>query len=172
MRHLLYFIISSCILFVSCSQTNTRDTIIFKTQSSEIEDSIRVMNILLSSYQEVNYYMDDANNLFIGTKEVGKINSSTLDQFKKSSKYTKTDIRIFALILFFKNNDINSCFRHRDLDIIVFDYKPTRDDRFEDVRYIIFDDGQIDINSNRFRNSQKILDKKNKLILIAPIDKR
>lgn len=171
MRHLLYLIIALSILFVCCKKTDNRDTISFKDRLSDIEDSIKVMNNLLSPYQEVNYYIDDANILSFGTKEVGKIDSSSLNQFKNApSKYTNTDIRIFTIILFLKSNDINSCFRHRTLDNIVYDYKPTKDDRFEDVRYIIMDDGQID--SNRFRNSHKILDKKNKLILIAPIERK
>jgi hypothetical protein len=171
MRHFIYPIIVLSILFVCCKYTNTRDTISFKDRLSDIEDSIKVMNNLLNPYQEVNYYIDDENILSFGTKEVGKIDSSSLDHLKKDpSKYTNKDIRIFAIILFLKRNDINSCFRHRTLDKIVYDYKPTKDDRFEDVRYIIFDDGQID--SNGFRNSHKILDKKNNLILIAPIERR
>lgn len=172
MRHFKYLIIVLSILFVCCKFTNTRDTIGFKDPLSDIEDSIKVMNNLLSPYQEVNYYIDDGNILSFGTKEIGKIDTSSLEQFKKDSlKYTNTDIRIFAIILFLKGNDINSCFRHRTLDKIVYDYKPTDDwDEFEDIRYIILDDGQID--SNGFRNSHKILDKKNKLILIAPIERK
>jgi hypothetical protein len=156
-----------------CSNTKERDTISFKVSLKAMEDTLKVMNFLLSSYNEVNYYFDEANVLLIGTNEVGKIDSLFLAQIKlKPSKYSNTDLRIFSIILFLKSNEINSCFRHRNLGVIVYNYKPTKDDKFEDVRYIILNDGQLDTNSNMFRNSQYIIDKKDNLILIAPIDKR
>lgn len=173
MRYLLQLLFLLCICVAGCGNTNKRDTISFKVPLSVMADSIKMMNSLLSTYNEVNYYIDDANVLLIGTKEIGKIDSSFLAHLKlDTSNYTKTDLRIFSIILFLKSNEINSCFRHRDLGVIVYDYRPTKDDRFEDVRYVVLDDGQLDINSSRFKNSQHILDKKDNLLLIAPIDKR
>ena len=138
-----------------------------------MEDSLKVMNSLLSSYSDFNYQIDESNVLLIGTNKVGKIDSSFLSQIKLNPlKYSNSDRRIFSIILFLKSNEINSCFRYLDLGVIVYDYKPTKEDLFEDIRYIIFNDGHIDTNSNRFKNSHKILDTKDKLLLIAPIDKR
>lgn len=170
MRYLLLFVL--CICISGCSNTNERNTISFKVSLSTIADSIKVMNSLLSAYNEVNYYIDDANMLLIGTKEIGKVDSVFLSTLKLNPlNYSNTDIRIFSIILFLKNNEINSCFRHRDLGVIVYDYKPTKDDRFEDVRYIVIDDGQLDTNSSRFKNSQYVLDRKDNLLLIAPVEK-
>lgn len=166
-------IITVFICIVGCSDINKRDKISFKAPLSEIEDSIKVMNTLLNSYREVSYYIDDANILLIGTNEVGKIDSSFLAQIRLNpSNYTNMDVRIFTIILFLKNNEINSCFKHRELGVIVYDYKPTKEDSFEDVRYIVLNDGRLDINSSVFKNSQYILDKKGKLFLIAPIDRK
>src|SRR5690606_19729709 len=108
--------------------------------------------------------------LLIGTKEVGVVDSVFLSKLKLNPlNYSNTDIRFFSIILFLKYNEINSCFRHRDLGVIVYDYKPTKDDRFEDVRYIVLDDGQLDPSSSRFKNSQYVLDRKDNLLLIAPV---
>ena len=165
-------IIILCICITGCSNTSKRDKISFKVPLSEIEDSIKVMNSLLNSNREVNYYIDDANILIIGTTEVGKIDSLFLAQLRLNpSNYTNTDIRIFSIILFLKSNEINSCFRHRELGVIVYDYQPTKEDRFEDIRYIVLNDGKLDINSSRFKNSQYIVDEKGNLLLIAPIDR-
>lgn len=173
MRHLFQLLLALCICVAGCRNINERDTILFKASLSEVTDSIKVMNSLLSSYKEFNYYVDDANKLLIGTKEVGKIDSVFLSKLKlKQSNYTNTDIRIFAIILFLKSNEIKSCYRDRDLGVIVYDYKPTDDwDEFEDIRYIVLDDGQLDINSSQFKNSYKVLDKDNNLLLIAPVEK-
>lgn len=170
MRYLFQLLFVLCICITGCS--NERDTISFKVSLSTIADSIKVMNSLLSPYNEVNYYIDDANMLLIGTKEVGKVDSVFLSKLKLNPlNYTNTDIRFFSIILFLKYNEINSCFRHRDLGVIVYDYKPTKDDRFEDVRYIVLDDGQLDTNSSRFKNSQYVLDRKDNLLLIAPVER-
>jgi hypothetical protein len=172
MRYLFQLLFVLCICITGCSNTNERDTISFKVPLSTIADSIKVMNSLLSSYNEVNYYIDDANVLLIGTKEVGKVDSVFLSKLKLNPlNYTNTDIRIFSIILFLKYNEINSCFRRRDLGVIVYDYKPTKDDKFEDVRYIVLDDGLLDANSSRFKNSQYVLDRKDNLLLIAPVEK-
>jgi hypothetical protein len=172
MRYLFQLLFVLSIYFTGCSDINEKDTISFKVSLSTIADSIKMMNSLLSSYKEVNYYIDDANILIIGTKEVGRVDSEFLSKLKLNPlNYTDTDIRFFSIILFLKENEINSCFRHRDLGVIVYNYKPTKDDEFEDVRYIVLDDGQLDTNSIRFRNSQHVLDRKDKLLLIAPIEK-
>lgn len=172
MKYLFKTILILCICTVGCNNINNRDKISFKVPSSEIKDSLKVINSLLSSYSEINYYIDDANILTIGTNKIGKIDSLFLSQLKSSpSNFKNTDSRILSIILFLKNNGINSCFRHRDLGIIVYDYKPTKEDRFEDVRYIVLNDSQLDINSIRLKNSQFILDKKDSLLLIKPIDK-
>jgi len=173
MRYFVQIILAIFICAVAgCSKTKERDIISFKVPLKEMEDTIEVMNFLLSSYNEVNYYIDEADVLQIGTNEVGKIDSLFLAKTKLNpSKYSNTDLRIFSIILFLKYNEINSCFRHRDLGVIVYDYKPTKDDRFEDVRYIVLDDGQLDTNSSRFKNSQYVLDRKDNLLLIAPVEK-
>jgi hypothetical protein len=172
MRYLFQLLFVLCICVIACSDLKERDTISFKVPISTIADSIIVMNSLLNSYNEVNYYIDDDNMLLIGTKEVGRVDSVFLSKLKLNPlNYTNTDIRFFSIILYLKNNEINSCFRHRDLGVIVYDYKPTKDDKFEDVRYIILDDGQLDTNSSKFKNSQYVLDRKNNLILIAPFEK-
>lgn len=172
MKYLLQLLLALCIYLTGCNDANEKNTISFKVSNSLIADSIKVMNSLLSSYNEVNYYIDDANILIIGTKEVGRVDSEFVSKLRLNPlNYTNTDIRFFSIILFLKENEINSCFRHRDLGVIVYDYKPTKDDEFEDVRYIILDDGQLDTNSYGFKNSQHVLDRKDNLILIAPIEK-
>ncbi len=169
MKYFFNAIFILCICTVGC---NNRNKISFKVPSSDIKDSIKVMNSLLGSFSEINYYIDDANILSIGTKKIGKIDSLFLSQLKSSpSNFNDTDIQTFSIILFLKSNGINSCFRHRDLGIIVYDYKPTKEDRFEDIRYVILNDGRVNINSNFFRNSYFILDKKDSLLLIEPKDK-
>ncbi len=161
------------LFFVSCSNTNNRNTITFKVPIAVMGDSIKVMNSLVNPYAEFNYYIDDVNVLYLSNHMIGKIDSSFLAQIKlKPSNYSKNDVRIFSLILFLKNNEINSCFKLTELGVLVYDYKPTKEDRFEDIRYILLENDHIDINSMRFRNSYITLDKKNGLILIAPIDKR
>ena len=173
MRRLFKSLFILCFFITGCSNINERNTLSFKVSSSTIADSIKEMNSLLSSYNEVNYYIDDANVLFIGTKEVGKVDSAFISNLKSNPlNFTNTDIRIFSIIQFLKYNEINSCFRHRDLGVIVYDYKPPKDDSFEDVRYIVLDDGQLDTNSSRFSNSQYILDRKDSLLLIAPLEKK
>jgi len=171
MRYLFQILI---VLFIiaGCINKNERNTISFSASLSTIADSIKVMNTFLSSYNEVNYYIDDANTLLIGTKKIGKIDSIFLSKLKLNRQnYTNTDIQFFAIILFLKNNDINSCFKHRTLGVIVYDYKPTKDDRFEDVRYIVLDDEQFDTNSIGFKKFYYVLDRKDDLVLIAPIEK-
>jgi len=173
MRYLFQLIFVLCVCITGCSNTNERDTISFKVSLSTIADSIKVMNSLLSSYNEVSYYIDDANMLLIGTKEVGKVDSVFLSKLKLNPlNYTNTDIRIFSILLFLKHNEISSCYRDRDLGVIVYDYKSIEDwDEFDDIRNIVLDDGQINMNSSRFKNSQKVLDRKDNLILIAPVEK-
>jgi hypothetical protein len=166
MKYFFQAILFFCICIIGCRNVSDRDKIVFKVPLSEIEDSIRVMNSLLNSYNEVNYYIDDENNLFVGTNGIGKIDSIILHQIKSNPlNFTNTDIRIFSIILFLKNNRINSCFRHRDIKAIVYDYNPTKKDRFEDVRYIVLNENQLYINSNEFH----ILDKKDNLLLITPV---
>ncbi|MFZ7131342.1 MAG: hypothetical protein ACOWWR_03185 [Eubacteriales bacterium] len=156
------------IIITSCNSSNKRNVISFKVPAEQIADTIKVMNSIIGDLAEVNYYIDGNNILLFGTEEVGKLDSTFIIKAKKdTSKYSQTDIRLFNIILFLKQNEINSCFRHRDFGAIVYDYRPTKDDRFDDVRYIILQ-GDVDINSARFLNSQVVLDKKSNLFLIAP----
>ena len=167
----IIFIVCFCISFYSC--THNRDKISFNAPVRVLEDSIKVMNSILSPYSEFNYYLDDRNVLYMATQKVGKIDSSFLAQTNSTtSKYTANDKRFFSIISFLKANEINSCYRERQLGVIVYDFKATKDDDFTDIRLVIIDDNQIDTKSVWFKKLYNILDKKEDLLLIAPIDYR
>jgi hypothetical protein len=160
-------------LSITCQCTNDRNKISFNVPIVAMEDSIKVMNSILSSYSEFNYYLDDANVLYLGTNKVAKIDSNFLGQANSlHSKYTGNDKRFFSIILFLKANSINSCYRDKQLGVIVYDFKPTKDDRFEDIRLVIINDNQIDTKSMWFKKLYNILDDKEDLLLISPIDYR
>lgn len=161
-------IVISCLFVISCNISNKRNIISFKVPFEQVADSIKVVNNIFLHKSLINYYIYDDNTLLFGTKEIGVLDSMLINKAKQdTSIYSQMDIRLFNIILFLKKNGINSCFEHRDFGSIVYCYKSTEENIFDDTRYILLKN-DIDSNSFNFFKSQKIIDQKGELFLVAP----
>jgi len=171
MRYLIVIILASVVLFSNCEPSKERNKISFKSPINQISDTITFLNGYLSNYGEVNYYLDEYNLLRIDNNEIGILDTAFLNLKNLEVKgFTKTDQQIFQTILLLNRNGINSCFRHRNLGFIVYDYKPTIENEFTDIRYIVCSKSSLEEFSDRIEGYAYVLDYQEDLYLIGLID--
>ncbi len=168
MRYFNIIILATLVLLGSCEPSKERNKISFKCSTKQINDTITFLNGYLSNYSEVNYYLDENNLLRIDNVEIGILDSTFLKfENLKAKGYTKTDQQIFQTILYLRRNGINSCFRHRDLDFLVYDYKPTSENEFADIRYIVCSELYMDEILDIIEGYAYVLDHQADLYLIG-----
>jgi hypothetical protein len=114
-----------------------------------------------------NYYFH-GNNLYINSSRVGNVDSIILDTVKAFSRFSNSEkIKFMALTKYLVQNQITSGYLEQSLNIWLFEYRELPNGDFHDTRQIAairFQDSII------LKSQSKILDRKNKLFLIAPKD--
>lgn len=131
--------IALCAFLISCTGSVERNSISFESPFAEISDAIQYINLVSAHLDEVNYYIDDGNVLRSNNKIVGVLNDSFLSPNNLiTNEISETDEKLFRAILLLKKNGIDAFFRHRVLAMLVYDYKPTEDNEFEDIRYLVY----------------------------------
>lgn len=168
------------IIFLGCISCNQeiplRNKIIFQDSVMLVADSIAKMEKLLYKLPEnerVNYFMDNKGNLFINNKKLGTlkgaINNSRIRSDESFKNFTSQEIdEFFNLMVYLLRNHIDGAVMELSVGKFVYGYRQTKENKFNDVREIIFMQDEADINSAEFYKTYQLLDKKNSLVLVAP----
>jgi hypothetical protein len=162
------------LMFFSCYKNPVeRNTIVFKDKNQEVEDSIVKLTELLKKFPKsntvfnTNYYFEE-NKFFINNSYVGDYHNLNLDTIKSFSKYNSSERTQFINITKFLNeNYLSSGYLDDYLDQWSFVYRYIPDGDFHDTRDLIFFKVS---DSVQLKSHYKILDHKNNIFLLAPID--
>ena len=159
----------------ACQRTNpARNKITFKDSVGNVQDSIAalypLMKKLASASSRMNFFTDD-DYFYINSQKVAK--QSLLSEPKKLAKtpffatLSLSEVKKFAsLQAYVRSNNIRS-FGIASGDRYLFHYLDAN--HYDDSRHIMLVTGSEDTTNSIFERYQ-ILDRKEDLILIAPVD--
>jgi len=167
----------TCILLslTFCSRRNPeRNLIEFNDSVPAVEDSVRRIQALLYKADITNYFITHDGDLAVNSKVIGKINSIREDKrlftLKIFQTYSEQEaIEFINLVLFLKDNFIESAFKHSSFDRYLFIYRQIASNEYNDFRALMIIKNKSDTINRKFASFQ-ILDKKQNLVLLAPDD--
>lgn len=157
------------------------DTLIFKDSTQQVEDSLLVLMQLASIIPGGcnKFYVGgdgySLNNLFVNEIKIKNIDSirdyNELKNYDVFKNHSANEIkRMIKLLHYLSDNYIDGLGRIHHLNKFIFDYHPLLHGRYEDSRSIFYLDDEELIKRNDFLSYYQILDRKGKLILVAPAD--
>jgi hypothetical protein len=136
----------------------------------QVESSITKMQGLFSTIPESRtgfnkgYFFQKENISFNGI-DCGNINSVKIDTVKAIVNFKKEEKKEFIkLCKYLKSQQITSCYFDGSLGFWMFEYRETDDGDFNDARNIILYQAK---DSLAIKKHFKILDRKNRLLLVA-----
>jgi hypothetical protein len=163
----------------SCSsQSEVRNTISFKDSVTTVQDSIKLMTSYLDRIKDAdvkNLFFDHDDYLYINNVKIARMSIGDridfLDSVQHVTGLSKSDsYKLVSLALFLKDNNISACFKHHFFGEYFYEYRPTLENDYEDIRYIlIYDESLKDLKGSDVISYQ-LLDRKQDLLLIAPAD--
>ena len=166
---------SSC--YRSAEERRMRNIIAFNDSVPVVEDSIRAMESLLQRLPDaepINYWIMDGN-FALNSKAIGKFdqlrNNQRIDTIAAFNSFSREEVeKLLSLAAFLNDNYITSAYSHLQVGRFVFSYKYMAGDGYDEVRNIMIINNGMDTSSTNFTVSQKILDRKAGLVLMAPND--
>lgn len=168
------------LLLASCTgQDNVeRNKIVFNDPIPVVEDSIKAIQKLLEKLPEAkvtNYYITNSGKLAVNSEIIGEFKelktNQQLDTVKVFQNFTKKEIQeLLNLVSFLKKNFIESTYKDIRMNEYIFSYRRTEANEFNDNRDIMLVENKSDTLNGSFVSYKRILDRKGKLILVAPKD--
>lgn len=173
---LTFFSIALC---SACRQSSTRDKLIFIDSANEVQNSIIRLNLLMEKIitsDGINYFFDDSSYFYLNSKKLIVLkdtkNYSSLYSDSVFTNLDSAEIDVFIHdALFLKKNFINSVHKDQYFNVYFYSYKMTDENTFDDVRDIMIMDSSQKLPASDVEYHQ-LLDKKDRLLLVRPIDKR
>lgn len=179
-RFILFVIICIGLSLASCtSQKNEeRNMIVFNDPVPVVEDSIRAMQKLLDKLPDadvINYYITNSGKLAVNSETIGKFErlktNQKMDTIRSFQNFSREESQEFLnLVLFLKKNFIESAYKDLKLNMYLFDYRGMESVEYNSLRELMLVDNKSDTLNGDFISYKRILDRKGKLILVAPKD--
>lgn len=161
----------------SCSQVPDplRNKIEFNAETYQVADSLLRMEELLrklSPSQVLSSSTDIDGYLFVNGKKMGLLEFATKDSLTRNDPVFKNLLEedyseFISLSIFLLKNNIGYSMRDNLSGVFVHGYRETSENSYNDVREIIVN---VDVTSVNFLKRYQILDQKENLVLVAPID--
>lgn len=173
MKHkVISLIFAASTLCVGCYKNAIeRSTIVFKDSVQNVQDSLLVMQKLLSAMPKsqtplnTNYYYQE-NDLYINNLNVGNPDSVLLDTVQGFVNFSDQQKKQFVLLSkYLMRNYITSGYLDDSGNLWFFEYRPLENGDFHDTREIVVLKGK---DSVLIKNRSKILDRKRMVFLLAP----
>lgn len=165
------------IVVVSCGQIQDplRNKIVLIDEINQVSDSILNIQLLLDKLPKdpiIGSFIDREGHLYVNTKKVGLLKEALNDPSIRSDSvfenFSNDDFtRFISITVFLLQNHIYGSRKDNLSGMFVHEYRRTEENVYTDIRDIMVN---IDTTSSRFMNQYQILDKKENLVLVAPLD--
>ena len=176
---LFSFLVVRYLSFQKPSNPPERNKIVLFISTSELEDSLKVFEPLMSKipandFGNIRYEIRDSNNLKIINTEIDikrTLNNpnNNINVLKDLSKHDLN--RFLNLIVYFNNNHLSFCKYLKESRAFVFDYRKIEIKNNSDLQYDLYRYIYYSINGTTYSTIVfKEMDKKGNIYLLAPSD--
>ena len=154
-----------------------RNQIFFEDNIKSVADSLVKMNQLLQKFpthtKMVSYFIDREGYLYLGAEKIAPLNGAINNPKVRNDMFFKNfnDAEItqfFYLMAYLLKNHIDAANLEKPIGKYLFNYRRTKENRFNDMREIMILSGSGDTLTTYFKKHFQILDQKSNLVLIAP----
>lgn len=175
---LVFFGILAIPLLKACSGDSTeRNKIVFRDSTSAVQDSLEAMNGYMNRLikREVNnFFFDNKDFIYINNRRIGRMPISDKIKFlsvvQEETGFSEIEsLRFVSLAVFLKDNFLNGCYRHNYFEVYFYNYRQTPGNEYDEQRNIVIFDDSLRKAKGSYIESYKLLDRKNELLLIAPL---
>lgn len=179
MRLNFFFYCFITLAISSCGQIPDplRNNIEFADNINQVADSILRMEDLLKKTPKqpvLSSFTDNEGFLFVNGKRLGLLKNAVNDSSIRSApvfiKFSNDDyVKFISISIFLLKNYIGYSMRDNVSGLFVHGYRETKENSYDDMREIMVG---VDTTAPVFVKRYQILDRKENVILVAPIDAR
>jgi len=176
MRSNLLFLLLAFAL-TSCGQISDplRNKIELVDEVHQVADSIINLESLLKKLPAdpmLGSFLDDEGYLYVNTEKIGLLKKALSDSTFRSNAVFKDfndkDFNKFiSITIFLLKNHIDGSRKNNVSGLFTHQYRQTEENVYDDLRYILVG---VDTTSKTFMKYYQILDRKDNMVLVAPIE--
>jgi hypothetical protein len=169
----------SCLIFAltSCGQIPDplRNKIDLRAEIGDVADSIIYIEALIKKLPAssiVGSFMDDDGYLYVNSKKIGLLENALADTsminnvvFRNLSQHDYQ--KFISITIFLLKNHIDASGIDNITGLFTHQYRITEEYAYRDLRYIMVN---VDTTSRKFNEHYQILDRRENMMLVAPID--
>jgi len=152
-----------------------RNNIVLTDEIHQVADSIAHLESLLKKLPEdpmMGSFLDDEGNLYVNTEKVGLLKNALSDSTIRGNpvfkNFSDSDFKQFiSITVFLLRNHIDASRKNNVSGLFTHEYRRTDENVYNDIRDIMVD---VDTTSKPFTKHYQILDRKDNMVLVAPIE--
>lgn len=173
----LLFCLSVAFALTSCGQITdpVRTKIALTDEIHQVADSITYLESLLNKLPTdplQGSFLDNEGYLYVNTKKIGLLKNALSDSTIRNNPvfkdFSDNDFKRFiSITVFLLKNHIDASGKDNTTGLFTHQYRKTEEYVYVDMRDILVN---VDTTSKIFIEHYQILDRKDNMVLVAPVD--